>query len=211
MLRLRLDPAERAYVEQVLALCAREDSPEGKALRCAERGLSATRSPKQVTVALLHAARVAGILSQEFKTSEPEVIVAALLHDVLAEGSTEVEEIEREFGDTVADYVVLLTPPRFFPKAERARLYAEGLVSAPEQVLIIKLAEIYDDIRFRRLRQSAATRLIMSQILDRIVRQRRLRSATRTAIERVQQLLRVSVSNSQLHSVGGMLSPKLTP
>src|SRR4051812_34721631 len=86
-----LDPAEQPYIEPVIPLCEVEDSAAEKALRCAELGLSATRSPKQVTEALLHAARVAGILLRDFQSSEPEVIVAALLHDVLAEGSTEVE------------------------------------------------------------------------------------------------------------------------
>jgi GTP pyrophosphokinase len=48
--------------------------------------------------AAAHAARVASIVRHEFGISACDVLVLALLHDVLEDSDVEIEDLERKFG-----------------------------------------------------------------------------------------------------------------
>jgi (p)ppGpp synthase/HD superfamily hydrolase len=108
-----------------------------------------------------HVTRVTLVLVHLFGVDDEDTITAALLHDTLEDTATDYDEIAHIFGDQVASYVVLLTKNPLLPKTERERDYRNRLSTAPEQVIIAKLADLYDNLSDRinshKLRKTAAT------------------------------------------------------
>lgn len=108
-----------------------------------------------------HVARVTLILSHVFGVEDEETLIAALLHDTLEDTATDYDEIAAAFGDRVAGYVVLLTKNVMLPKKEREKDYFARLTTAPEVVMIAKMADLYDNLSDRvhspKLRKTAAT------------------------------------------------------
>lgn len=91
-----------------------------------------------------HCRAVAIILMDIVGIHDPEVIAAALLHDILEDCSTEWtrECIEREFGKKVAELVAAMTMPdgEFASRDERLHAYHTQLLAFPK-ALPIKLAD----------------------------------------------------------------------
>ena len=108
-----------------------------------------------------HVARVTLILSHVFGVEDEDTLTAALLHDTLEDTATDYDEIAALFGERVAGYVVLLTKNVMLPKKEREEDYAKRLSTAPEPVIIAKMADLYDNLSDRvhtpKLRKTAAT------------------------------------------------------
>ncbi len=96
-----------------------------------------------------HVARVTLILSHVFGVEDEDTLTAALLHDTLEDTATDYDEIAALFGERVAAYVVLLTKNVMLPKREREEDYAERLSTAPEAVIIAKMADLYDNLSDR--------------------------------------------------------------
>lgn len=119
-----------------------------------------TRADNQ-TPYFSHVARVTLILSHVFGVEDEDVLIAALLHDTLEDTATDYDEIEAAFGQRVATYVVLLTKNVMLPKKAREEDYAKRLGSAPEPVMIAKMADLYDNLSDRvhspKLRKTSAT------------------------------------------------------
>lgn len=98
-----------------------------------------------------HCTRVARILIDELALTDPDIVIAALLHDVLEDSDTITRTVlEFNFGSYVAMVVDILTKD-----LARARRDPEGvdedhvqlLRSAPDECLIIKLASRLDNFR----------------------------------------------------------------
>ena len=108
-----------------------------------------------------HVARVTLVLSHVFGVEDEDTLTAALLHDTLEDTATDYDEIAALFGKRVADYVVLLTKNVMLPKKEREEDYARRLSTAPEPVMIAKMADLYDNLSDRvhspKLRKTAST------------------------------------------------------
>jgi 5'-deoxynucleotidase YfbR-like HD superfamily hydrolase len=102
-----------------------------------------------VTPYFAHVVRVNWILRDLFRIKDTPTIVAAILHDVVEDTDTDIEEIEDLFGQTIARYVDLLTKNQALPKREREREYDDKLENAPETVKIAKLADLYDNLSRR--------------------------------------------------------------
>jgi HD domain-containing protein len=102
-----------------------------------------------VTPYFSHVARVAFILSHLFGVRDERLLAAAFLHDTLEDTATDYDEIEAEFGEDVADAVVLLTKNNMLPKRKREREYEQRLRHAPERVQIAKMADLYDNLSDR--------------------------------------------------------------
>lgn len=100
--------------------------------------------------AIVHAFRVALIVREVFGVRDDSVVVMALLHDVLEDSATSMEQLHGGFGRKVAEAVVMLTKPRFGSKAARGALYRRVLCCAPEQTVLVKLADLLDNVRTRR-------------------------------------------------------------
>ena len=114
-----------------------------------------------VTPYFSHVARVTLILSHVFGVEDGDTLIAALLHDTLEDTATDYDEIAALFGEKVANYVVLLTKNVMLPKKEREEDYALRLTTAPEPVMIAKMADLYDNLSDRvhspKLRKTSAT------------------------------------------------------
>ena len=95
---------------------------------------------------IVHPAAVVEILREV--TDDPAMLAAAWLHDVVEDTPVTIEEIEDEFGFTVAELVRHLTDvskPSNGNRATRKALDREHLAAAPARAQTIKLADIIDN------------------------------------------------------------------
>jgi (p)ppGpp synthase/HD superfamily hydrolase len=142
-----------------------------------------------LTPYFVHAVRVCWILRDVFQIKDTATIVASILHDVVEDTHTGVEEIEELFGKTIAQYVELLTKDPALPKRQRDRDYDEKLLNAPEPVQIAKLADLYDNLSRRigtpRLPSTIKNARRLATKFERLLTSRR----GRAALSRVQQLI----------------------
>ena len=142
-----------------------------------------------VTPYFVHVVRVCWILRDVFQIKDTAAIVASILHDVVEDTNTGVEEIEELFGKTIAQYVDLLTKDSTLPKRERDRDYDEKLLNAPETVQIAKLADLYDNLSRRigttRLPSTIKNARRLAAKFEPLLTSRR----GRVAVGRVQQLI----------------------
>lgn len=80
-------------------------------------------------------------------TQDEDVLIAALLHDVLEDTSTSPEEIESLFGHKVLSLVKDLTKPKEYPsRSMRNILTNMALSKASDEVKLIKLADILHNV-----------------------------------------------------------------
>ena len=76
-----------------------------------------------------HLIEVAYLVSTAFPEPDAELVVAALLHDVIEDAGVTKEEVAQRFGSAVADLVAEVTDDKTLPKAERKRPRPAGLVN----------------------------------------------------------------------------------
>ena len=94
-----------------------------------------------------HPLEVANLLVNVGKVDDPEVIVAALLHDTVEDCDVSFDEIEERFGARVAGFVREVTDDKSLPKAERKRLQVEHAPHLSHGAKQIKLADKISNIR----------------------------------------------------------------
>lgn len=88
-----------------------------------------------------HPLHVARLIAEVGGVDDEEILMGALLHDVIEDTDTMGEEIEALFGAAVRRYVEEVTDDKSLPAAERKRLQ---IVHAPEKspgAAIIKVAD----------------------------------------------------------------------
>ncbi len=83
------------------------------------------RKDPNSTPYIIHPIGVAENLLVIGHVRDPNVLIAALLHDTVEDTETSFEEIIEHFGVTVHDYVVEVTDDKSLEKAERKRLQIE--------------------------------------------------------------------------------------
>lgn len=78
-----------------------------------------------------------------------EMVIAAILHDVVEDTPATLEQVRATFGDIVAGYVDALTEkrPEGYNRAQRKMLYTNQLREAPNEVKTIKLADLLSNTR----------------------------------------------------------------
>lgn len=82
----------------------------------------------------------------ELYTSDTEVLVAAVLHDVVEDTSVTVDDIGTFFGARVAKLVEELTNPKHTGnRAERKAKNLARLAEASPHAMLIKMCDIYDN------------------------------------------------------------------
>ena len=101
---------------------------------------------------VIHPLRTALILLRELNIKDPDLLVAALLHDVVEDGSVTVEEIKTQFGSETARLVEGLTRPK--PKneteeeKEKNKLKnIEKIARSDEKIRLVKLCDVLDNNR----------------------------------------------------------------
>lgn len=95
---------------------------------------------------IIHPVAVSKIVATVKHT--PEMIAAAYLHDVVEDTDVTVDEIEREFGDTVANLVYWLTDiskPEDGNRSARKEIDAVHYSKGPADAQTIKIADLIDN------------------------------------------------------------------
>ena len=69
-----------------------------------------------------HLLEVASLVTEATGGTDPDVVIAALLHDTVEDQGVTSETLAAEFGQHVADIVLEVTDDKSLPKVERKRL-----------------------------------------------------------------------------------------
>ena len=93
-----------------------------------------------------HVARVCFVLRHVFGVDDPEVLKAAVLHDVIEDTTTDYDDLAEQFGPEVAGWAATLSKDKRLPEARREAAYAAGLSKGPWQVKVCKLADVFDNL-----------------------------------------------------------------
>jgi (p)ppGpp synthase/HD superfamily hydrolase len=94
-----------------------------------------------------HLLEVASLVTQATDGTEPDTVIAALLHDAIEDQGVSAEAIAGEFGEHVADLVMEVTDDKKLPKAERKRLQVENASKKSREAKLIKLADKTSNVR----------------------------------------------------------------
>ena len=101
---------------------------------------------------LEHLLETVEVLVRGAGVTDPDVLCAAVLHDVVEDTPCTVADVRREFGDRVADMVGWVTKPACGdgdPKAAK-EAYLAGLRDAPEDAIVVKLADRASNVQTLR-------------------------------------------------------------
>lgn len=94
-----------------------------------------------------HLLEVASLVTQATGGTDPDVVIAALLHDAVEDQGVTAEAIASEFGQQVADIVMEVTDDKSLPKAERKRKQVESAPKKSREAKLIKLADKTSNLR----------------------------------------------------------------
>jgi len=96
------------------------------------------------------------LLSQDYPT---EVIVAAILHDLVEDSDCTIKKIEEGFGKRVARLVQAVTfDPKIKDSTERYREMFNRINRAGKKALVLKAVDIFDNSHFYSLVKSSQKR-----------------------------------------------------
>ena len=88
-----------------------------------------------------HLLEVAHLVSTALSQPDTNLVIAALLHDVIEDSSVTKEEVAERFGTDVADLVVEVTDDKSLSKAERKRLQVVNASKKSVRAQMLKLAD----------------------------------------------------------------------
>jgi (p)ppGpp synthase/HD superfamily hydrolase len=94
-----------------------------------------------------HLLEVACLVTTATEGREPDVVIAALLHDSVEDQGIAIEQIASAYGRKVADIVSEVTDDKSLPKAERKRLQVETAAHKSREARLIKLADKTSNVR----------------------------------------------------------------
>jgi (p)ppGpp synthase/HD superfamily hydrolase len=94
-----------------------------------------------------HLIEVASLVAQATDGTDPNTIIAALLHDAVEDQGVKADTIADEFGKQVADIVLEVTDNKSLPKAERKRKQVESAGHKSREAKLIKLADKTSNLR----------------------------------------------------------------
>jgi (p)ppGpp synthase/HD superfamily hydrolase len=94
-----------------------------------------------------HLLEVACLVTTATEGREPDVVIAALLHDAVEDQGIAIELIASAYGRKVADIVTEVTDDKSLPKAERKRLQVETAGHKSREARLIKLADKTSNVR----------------------------------------------------------------
>jgi len=93
---------------------------------------------------IIHPVRVANILMEERDYYDPEVVMAALLHDVVEDTDVKIRHIEKKFGPEVKRLVAGLTRIK---TRETKDIRFKKTMKSDYRVRMIKCADVLDNVR----------------------------------------------------------------
>ena len=136
-----------------------------------------------------HVFRACLIVRHVFGIDDPQVLMAAALHDAIEDTPTDFDDLEEQFGRNAAEWAAALCKDMRLRQDERERLYIAHLSVAPWQVRVCKLADIFDnliDSKYLTPEKRERTRQRTRQYLDALATS--LPAEARPAYEMVERL-----------------------
>ena len=94
-----------------------------------------------------HPITLVDILVNEAEVTDLDTLLAALLHDTIEDTDATVEEIETEFGPTIASLVMEVTDDGTLPQLERKALQIKHAPGLTYKAKLIKLADKIANLR----------------------------------------------------------------
>jgi (p)ppGpp synthase/HD superfamily hydrolase len=94
-----------------------------------------------------HLLEVASLVTEATGGTDPNVVIAALLHDAIEDQGVTSEVLVSEFGKPVADIVMEVTDDKALPKEERKRKQVEYAGRKSREAKLIKLADKTSNLR----------------------------------------------------------------
>lgn len=100
---------------------------------------------------LEHLLEALEVLVRGAGAGDPDVLCAAVLHDVVEDTACTLADVRREFGDRVASLVDWVTIPRSGGDKKTAKeAYLTGLRDAPDDAILVKLADRVSNVQTLR-------------------------------------------------------------
>ena len=96
---------------------------------------------------MTHLLEVASLVTQATGGAEPNVVIAALLHDAIEDQEVSAETIANQFGQEVADIVLEVTDDKSLPKQERKQKQVETANQKSREAKFVKLADKTSNLR----------------------------------------------------------------
>jgi guanosine-3',5'-bis(diphosphate) 3'-pyrophosphohydrolase len=94
-----------------------------------------------------HLLEVATLVAEATEGKDPNLAVAALLHDAIEDCEVPQELIAKTFGSDVADLVAEVTDDKTLEKSERKKLQVDGAHKKTDRAKILKLADKTSNLR----------------------------------------------------------------
>jgi (p)ppGpp synthase/HD superfamily hydrolase len=94
-----------------------------------------------------HLLEVASLVAEATDGKEPDLVVAALLHDAIEDQEVPHEMIAETFGETVARIVAAVTDDKTLSQVERRRIQVESAAKKSREAKILKLADKTSNLR----------------------------------------------------------------
>lgn len=94
-----------------------------------------------------HLLEVASLITEATGGTDPNLVIAALLHDAIEDQGVTSEMLTHEFGQSVADIVAEVTDDKSLPKDERKRRQVENAGKRSREAKLIKLADKTSNLR----------------------------------------------------------------
>lgn len=95
---------------------------------------------------IAHPIRVAESLRSIGGIHDQDVLMAAVMHDLIEDTDVEYDDLLRRFGTRVADLVAVLSGDMRLPKAARRAEVIERIRTAPAEAKAIRLADRLDNL-----------------------------------------------------------------
>jgi (p)ppGpp synthase/HD superfamily hydrolase len=94
-----------------------------------------------------HLLEVAQLVGEATDGHDPNLVIAALLHDAIEDCGIAREEIAHGFGEDVATLVVAVTDDKNLPKEVRKQLQVDHAPQKPRRAKLLKLADKISNLR----------------------------------------------------------------
>src|SRR4051812_25176099 len=117
------------------------------ALYAAQKHARQKRKGVDETPYVNHLLEVAELIAASIDELDTNLIVAALLHDVVEDTATSPAEVRERFGSDVASLVAEVTDDKSLPKATRKALQVEHAPHKSKRAALIKLADKISNLR----------------------------------------------------------------
>ena len=121
---------------------------------------------------LEHLLETLEVLVRGAGVTDPDVLCAAVLHDVVEDTPCTVDDVRLAFGDRVADMVRWVTKPEPADGADRKAAkesYLESLRHAPDNAVLVKLADRASNVQTLRNLGQARQREYYAQTVRYII------------------------------------------